>query len=53
MTINADANVGIGTDSPQRKLQVTNSADGFISRFTGGANSDVNIGLFGHLQMEA
>lgn len=48
MIINSSGNVGIGTTSPQRKLHVTNSADGFISRFTGGANSDVNIGIFGH-----
>jgi hypothetical protein len=48
LNITSSENVGIGTTSPQRKLQVTNSADGFISRFTGGANSDVNIGIFGH-----
>jgi len=40
-------NVGIGTTSPIYKLHVSNNANGFISRFTGGASSDVNIGIFG------
>jgi hypothetical protein len=41
-------NVGIGTTSPIYKLHVSNNANGFISRFTGGASSDVNIGIFGY-----
>lgn len=44
---NTSGNVGIGTSSPARKLQVINAADGFISRFTGGTSSNVNIGIFG------
>ena len=44
----ATGSVGIGTTSPQRKLHVINSADTFIARFTGGASSDVNIGIFGN-----
>jgi hypothetical protein len=39
-------NVGVGTTSPSYKLHVTNNANGFISRFTGGTSGDVNIGLF-------
>ena len=41
-------NVGIGTTSPSYKLHVSNAANGFISRFTGGTSSDVNIGIFGN-----
>jgi hypothetical protein len=40
-------NVGIGTASPAYKLHVYNNTNGFISRFTGGVSSDVNIGIFG------
>jgi hypothetical protein len=39
--------VGIGTSSPSYKFHVSNNTNGFISRFTGGTSSDVNIGIFG------
>jgi hypothetical protein len=39
--------VGIGTSSPSYKLHVSNNTNGFITRFTGGTSSDVNIGIFG------
>ena len=38
--------LGIGTSSPAYKLQVLNAANGFLARFTGGASSDVNIGIY-------
>ena len=40
-------NVGVGTSSPSYRFQVYNNTDGFISRFTGGTASNVNIGVFG------
>jgi hypothetical protein len=40
-------NVGIGTSSPSYKFHVSNNTNGFISRFTGGTSSDVNVGIFG------
>jgi hypothetical protein len=39
-------NVGIGTSSPSYKLDVSNNANAFVARFTGGTSSDVNIGLY-------
>ena len=48
MTIDRNQNVGIGIESPVRKFHVYNNANGFISRFTGGASGDVNIGMYGH-----
>ncbi len=48
MTVDRNQNVGIGIESPARKFHVYNNANGFISRFTGGASSDVNIGMYGH-----
>ncbi len=48
MAILGSGNIGIGTTSPIYKLHVSNNANGFISRFTGGASSDVNIGIFGY-----
>jgi hypothetical protein len=46
MTLNNSGQLGIGTTSPSYKLDVSNNTNGFISRFTGGASSDVNIGLY-------
>jgi len=40
-------NVSVGTSSPSYRFQVYNNTDGFISRFTGGTASNVNIGVFG------
>lgn len=48
MRITSGGNVGIGTTSPSYKFHVYNNTNGFISRFTGGISSDVNIGLFGN-----
>jgi hypothetical protein len=48
MTLDSSGNLGIGTTSPARKLHVSNTADGFISRFTGGAATTVNIGVYGN-----
>jgi len=39
--------VGIGTAAPSYKFHVSNNTNGFISRFTCGTSSDVNIGIFG------
>jgi hypothetical protein len=47
MVILSSGNVGIGTTSPSYKFHVSNNTNGFISRFTGGTSSDVNIGIFG------
>ena len=38
--------LGIGTTSPDNKLHVYNTIDGFISKFTGGTSSNINIGVF-------
>jgi hypothetical protein len=46
--VTSNSNVGIGTTSPSYKFHVSNNTNGFISRFTGGASSDVNIGIFGY-----
>jgi len=46
MRITATGFVGIGTSSPSYKLDVSNNANAFVARFTGGTSSDVNIGLY-------
>ena len=46
MTITSAGNVGISTSSPSYKFHVSNNTNGFLTRFTGGTSSDVNIGIF-------
>jgi hypothetical protein len=46
MRITSAGLVGIGTSSPSYKLDVSNNANAFVARFTGGTSSDVNIGLY-------
>jgi len=47
ITVLDNGSVGINQTNPSYKLHVSNNTNGFISRFTGGTSSDVNIGIFG------
>jgi hypothetical protein len=48
LTVSASGNIGIGTTTPIYKLHISNNTNGFISRFTGGTSSDVNVSVYGN-----
>ena len=46
MTFNASGNLSIGNTNNAYRLDVTGNTNDFISRFTGGTSSNINIGIY-------